>query len=173
MVIYYVIWSFSQGVTHRDLKLENVLLRKDGSAALVDFGLAINEMTPPTSVSVGTLDYFAPEVQAFEWFTFPPNWMPTINMSCGLVLKNIASHEIITCVVPSMATSFIEFPSSRRRLSSLGRWESNALLRNLLLHAQILFQDYALPRACDLGCGVFWHCLVIKIPPTNLSHPQH
>ena len=71
MVIYYVIWSFSQGVTHRDLKPENVLLRKDGSAALVDFGLAINEMTPPTSVSVGTLDYFAPEVQAFEWFTFP------------------------------------------------------------------------------------------------------
>ncbi|MCA9259082.1 MAG: serine/threonine protein kinase, partial [Planctomycetales bacterium] len=33
-------YAFQQGVTHRDLKMSNVILRSDGVAMLVDFGLA-------------------------------------------------------------------------------------------------------------------------------------
>src|SRR5262249_5899617 len=57
-----------EGVVHRDIKPENILLAVDGSAKLIDFGLAVQrdrgdledcvEMSTPR---VGTVAYFAPE----------------------------------------------------------------------------------------------------------------
>lgn len=52
------------GLVHRDVKAANILLDRDGAAALTDFGLAkgsgYSMLTMPGSV-VGTLDYLAPE----------------------------------------------------------------------------------------------------------------
>ena len=39
-------YAFSKGITHRDLKLSNVLMNTRGVAKLVDFGLADNEFSP-------------------------------------------------------------------------------------------------------------------------------
>ena len=64
----------TQGVTHRDLKLENVLLTADDRCKLCDFGLAhayprgphgeVPTQRTPLTVLCGSKSYAAPEVLA-------------------------------------------------------------------------------------------------------------
>ncbi len=56
--------AHSQGIVHRDLKPENVLIEGDGTAKLMDFGIARSVATRMTSEGeiVGTVFYLAPEL---------------------------------------------------------------------------------------------------------------
>jgi hypothetical protein len=56
--------AHDHGVIHRDLKPENVMILQDGTAKLMDFGLArsaVQRLTREGTVVGGTLHYMAPE----------------------------------------------------------------------------------------------------------------
>ncbi|PIX31569.1 hypothetical protein COZ60_03820, partial [Candidatus Bathyarchaeota archaeon CG_4_8_14_3_um_filter_42_8] len=58
-------YAHSQGVLHRDVKPENILITQEGTAKLMDFGLAKMLGQPSITqegVIVGTVAYVAPEI---------------------------------------------------------------------------------------------------------------
>ena len=57
--------AHAHGVLHRDLSGRNLMVRRDGRVAIVDFGLALPEGTSritSKNSTVGTISYMAPEV---------------------------------------------------------------------------------------------------------------
>ena len=52
--------AHAQGIIHRDVKPENLVLLEDGTVKLVDFGLAVGD--DAGSQRVGTPHYMAPEI---------------------------------------------------------------------------------------------------------------
>ena len=59
-----LVYAFQQGMTHRDLKMSNVLVTSRGRARLVDFGLAGQQTNNPTGseeTNPRTIDYAALE----------------------------------------------------------------------------------------------------------------
>lgn len=82
-IVKAVEYCHANGIAHCDIKLENILLSKNGSAKLADFGFAKSrEIEAESDEFCGTLPYSAPEViQGIEY-----NTRKTDMWSMGVVL---------------------------------------------------------------------------------------
>jgi 5'-AMP-activated protein kinase catalytic alpha subunit len=69
-----VSFCHAHGVIHRDVKLENALLDRDGNVKLIDFGLAalVPSLSTPLRVHCGSPSYAAPEIVARKPYLGPP-----------------------------------------------------------------------------------------------------
>jgi len=88
----------SCGIVYRDLKLENILLDKDGHVCLTDFGLSkeLSSLTDTTTTVCGTPTYLAPEVLLGKPYNGNIDWW-----SLGVVL-----YELFTGMNPFDAKDF-------------------------------------------------------------------
>jgi cyclic di-GMP phosphodiesterase len=89
--------AHAQGVLHRDIKPSNILLHRDGTPVLADFGLAkmadsIRKLTA-SGIVLGTPEYMSPEQAAGE-----PIGRPTDLYALGIV-----AYEMLTGRVPFQA----------------------------------------------------------------------
>ena len=81
----------NNNIMHRDLKLENLMLGKDGYLKIVDFGLVRVLRQGETSDSiVGTPAYFAPEILKGERYDKTADFW-----SVGIIM-----YQMLTGVLP-------------------------------------------------------------------------
>lgn len=85
----------SQGIIYRDLKLENLLLDKDGHIKVADFGLCKEDITygRTTKTFCGTPEYLAPEVLDDNDYGRAVDWWGTGVVMYEMVSKRL--HQIM------------------------------------------------------------------------------
>lgn len=95
-----ITYLHSQGIIYRDLKLENLLLDKDGHIKITDFGLCKEDITfgATTTTFCGTPEYLAPEViedsdygRAVDWWGVG---VVLYEMICGVLPFRSRDHEV-------------------------------------------------------------------------------
>jgi serine/threonine protein kinase len=94
-------YAHKEGVIHRDLKPDNVLISKDGRALLTDFGIARvqeeNRLTR-TGATMGTWAYMSP-----EQFSKPEE----VNSRTDIYSLGIMLYELLTGSVPFVGTDTV------------------------------------------------------------------
>ncbi|KAL3265410.1 hypothetical protein HHI36_009614 [Cryptolaemus montrouzieri] len=128
-IISALAYLHSQGIIYRDLKLENLLLDKDGHIKITDFGLCKEDITygQTTRTFCGTPEYLAPEVledndygRAVDWWGIG---VVMYEMMCGRLPFYNKDHDILFQLI---CLESVRFP---RNLSN----EAKDLLSGLLI----------------------------------------
>ena len=148
-------FAHQQGVIHRDLKPDNVLIRSDGSAILTDFGIAraVSGYTASTGVNmtIGTPHYLSPEQAQGRPLD------PRVDFyALGVTLYKAATGD-----VPFSATDWFELarmhvedppPSLRKKRPELSKRFERIVMKCLAKHPDDRYANAAELQA-DLDDG--------------------
>lgn len=139
-------FAHGQGIIHRDIKPDNVMLRSDGSAVLTDFGIAraVSGYVASTghNMTIGTPQYLSPEQAQGRELD------PRVDFySLGVTLFKAATGE-----VPFNATDWFELarmhvedppPSLRKRQPELTSRFERVVVKCLAKHPDDRYQTAA------------------------------
>jgi serine/threonine protein kinase len=130
-------FAHRQGVIHRDLKPDNVLIRSDGSAVLTDFGIAraVSGYTASTGVNmtIGTPQYLSPEQAQGR----------PLDPRVDLYALGVTLYKAATGDVPFTANDWYELarmhvedtpPSLRKKRPELSRRFERVVMKCLAKH---------------------------------------
>lgn len=102
----------SNGIIYRDLKLENLLLDKDGHIKIADFGLCKEDITygRTTKTFCGTPEYLAPEVLEDSDYGRAVDWWGTgvvmYEMICGRLPFYNRDHDVLFALILAEEVKF-------------------------------------------------------------------
>jgi serine/threonine protein kinase len=143
-------FAHQQGVIHRDLKPDNVLIRSDGAAVLTDFGIAraVSGYVASTGVNmtIGTPHYLSPEQAQGRPLDHRVDFY-----ALGVTLYKAAAGE-----VPFSSTDWFELarmhvedppPSLRRKRPELSKRFERVVMKCLAKHADDRYSSGAELRA--------------------------
>ena len=139
-------FAHGQGIIHRDIKPDNVMLRSDGTAVLTDFGIAraVSGYVASTghNMTIGTPQYLSPEQAQGRELD------PRVDFySLGVTLYKAATGE-----VPFNATDWFELarmhvedppPSLRKRQPELSSRFERVVVKCLAKHPDDRYQTAA------------------------------
>ncbi|XP_070576508.1 RAC-gamma serine/threonine-protein kinase-like isoform X2 [Ptychodera flava] len=114
-IVSALAYLHSCNVIYRDLKLENLLLDKDGHIKITDFGLCKEEISygATTKTFCGTPEYLAPEVLEDNDYGRAVDWWGTgvvmYEMMCGRLPFYNRDHEVL---FEKILTEDIRFPKN-------------------------------------------------------------
>ena len=139
-------FAHRQGVIHRDLKPDNVLIRSDGAAVLTDFGIAraVSGYVASTGVNmtIGTPHYLSPEQAQGR----------PLDQRVDFYALGVTLYKAATGDVPFSSTDWFELarmhvedppPSLRRRRPELSKRFERLVMKCLAKHPDDRYADAA------------------------------
>jgi serine/threonine-protein kinase len=169
-------FAHGQGVIHRDLKPDNVLIRSDGTAVLTDFGIAraVSGYVASTGVNmtIGTPHYLSPEQAQGR----------AIDQRADYYALGVTLYKAATGEVPFSSTDWFELarmhvedppPSLRKKRPELSKRFERVVLKCLAKHPDDRYTN-ATELQADLGDVLEKRRATVEIgaPPIGTKHNQ-
>ena len=139
-------FAHGQGVIHRDLKPDNILLRSDGSAVITDFGIAraVSGYVASTGVNmtIGTPQYLSPEQAQGR----------ALDQRVDFYALGVTLFKAATGEVPFAASDWFELarmhveqppPGLRKKRPELSKRFERIVLKCLAKHPDDRYRDAA------------------------------
>jgi len=143
-------FAHQQGVIHRDLKPDNVLIRSDGAAVLTDFGIAraVSGYVASTGVNmtIGTPHYLSPEQAQGR----------SLDQRVDFYALGVTLYKAATGEVPFSSNDWFELarmhvedppPSLRRKRAELSKRFERVVMKCLAKHPDDRYANAAELRA--------------------------
>ncbi|ORX60119.1 kinase-like protein [Piromyces finnis] len=149
-------------IIYRDLKLENIMITKEGHIKIIDFGQSVPKlyMNVDEVSSMSNIEYIAPEILCGKPYSFASDWW-----AYGVILYEMLceKHPFYSNqkeeIVQRILQSPIEFPEYPSRY-----------IKDLILKLLNRDSDKRLGCSCDGGKEIENHPFFEKIDFTKLYH---